>query len=212
MTGTDGLFKIITLGDTAVGKTSIIKRFTNDTFEEDNLSTVGIGFSFKEVLLKNGTKIKVKLIDTAGQEKYNSLAKSYYKNAEGVLFVFAYDNKDSFDHVEIWLDSFKKNGGKEDIPFFLVGNKIDLVEKKKVDDKSIDDLKNRINIKDFIQTSAKENKGIEDLFYKLSEKLYEYKEKHPEKKQENQQLDNYEKNVKERKEKRKKICGCKGSY
>ena len=211
MTNTDGFFKIITLGDSSVGKTSIIKRYTNNIFEEETLPTVGIGFSFKEVTLENGTKIKIKLIDTAGQEKYNSLSKSYYKNAEGVLFVFAYDNKDSFDHVEKWLESFKKNCDKEDIPFFLVGNKIDL-EKKKVDDKSIDDLKNRINIKDFIQTSAKENKGIEDLFSQLSKKLYEYKEKHPEKKQENQQLDNYEKNVKERKEKRKKICGCKGSY
>ena len=108
------LLKIITLGDSKVGKTSIIRRFAYGTFDDESLATIGIGFSFKKVVLKGGKVIKLKLIDTAGQEKYKSLAKSYYKNAEGVLLVFSYDKKESFDHIEEWLNTFKDNCDKEE--------------------------------------------------------------------------------------------------
>ena len=72
------MFKVITLGDSGVGKISIIKRYANNIFYENVLSTVGVGFAFKEVELSNKKKIKLKLIDTAGQEKFKSLAKSYF--------------------------------------------------------------------------------------------------------------------------------------
>ena len=167
-------FKVITLGDTGVGKTSIAKRYTLNTFEDDSLSTVGIAFSFKEAKLKNGAKIRLKLIDTAGQEQYRSIAKSYYKNADGVLFVFAYDNKNSFEHIEEWFESFKENSNKEDIPMILIGNKIDIApEKKEIKNESIKELKEKIGIKNFTDTSAKENIGIENVFNELSEEMYE---------------------------------------
>jgi small GTP-binding protein len=128
------LFKIITLGDSAVGKTSIIKRYANGIFEDECLSTVGVSFSFKEVTLKEGRKIKLKFIDTAGKEKYRAISKSYYKNAQGILFIFSYDNKDSFEHMQMWLNSCKDNISiKENIPIFLIGNKYD-VENKQIQD------------------------------------------------------------------------------
>ena len=109
-------FKIITLGDSGVGKTSIIKRYVHGFFEEDTLPTIGLGFSFKKLTL-NGTKIKLKCIDTAGQEKYKSIARTYYKNADGVLLVFSYDDKKSFDHIESWLNSLKENRSTDEILF-----------------------------------------------------------------------------------------------
>ena len=196
MDASEQIYRIITLGDTGVGKTSILKRYVHNIFQDDSISTVGVGFSFKEVTLKDGTKIKLKLIDTAGQEKYRSIAKSYYKNAEGVLFVFAYDNKESFEHIEQWLDSFKenrKNNGDpdndQDIPLFLLGNKFDVVNKV-IDDDTINDLKNRIKIKNFANTSAKANIGIEEVFNDLSQKIYNINNKNKGKKQKKTQLMN----------------------
>ena len=171
MNKNDNLFNIITLGDCGVGKTSILKKFAYDTFDEKSLSTIGIGFSFKEVELKDGTKIQLKLVDTSGQEKYKSLAKSYYKNAKAVIFVFSYDNKQSFEHIEEWFNNFKENRDKEDICMFLIGNKCD-VENKVIEDDLIENLKNIIGIKDYLETSAKKNINIEELFSQIAEKIY----------------------------------------
>ena len=197
------IFKIITLGDAGVGKSSIITRYTNGTFEVDTLPTVGLGFSFKEVTLKDGVKIKLKLIDTAGQEKYKSLAKSYYKNAQGVIFVFSYDNKESYDHIEEWFNNFNEQcENKANIPRILIGNKCDL-ENKTIDDNLIEDLKKRIGIKNFSNTSAKDNIGIEELFNELAEKMYEQSKKNIGKKQKNKKLEDNVKNEKIKKRKKK---------
>ena len=182
------IFKVITLGDSGVGKTSIITRFTSDTFKEHPISNSGNVFYFKDVVLKDGTKIKLKLIDTAGQEKYRAMAKSYYKNAQGILFVFAYDNKKSFDHMEKWLESYKDNvSDQEGIPLFLIGNKCD-VENKEIKDDLIEDLKKRTNIQDYIKVSAKSNIGIDELFNSLSEKMFKQNKKYDDNKQFNELL------------------------
>ena len=141
--------------------------------QEEDLVTMGIAFSFKEVTLKNRKKIRLKIIDTAGQEKYRAISKSYYKNAQGVLFVFSYDKKESFDNIEGWLNSFKEQVNDKGIPLFLVGNKYDIEDEKKViEEDLIEDLKNRIGIKDYKDTSAKDNIGINELFNELAEKMY----------------------------------------
>ena len=180
-------FKIITLGDSGVGKTSIINRYVNDIFEEETLPTIGLGFSFKKLTL-NGTKIKLKCIDTAGQEKYKSIARTYYKNADGVLLVFSYDDKKSFDHIESWLNSLKENrSNDENIVLALVGNKCD-VENKVIENNLIEELKNRIGIKDYVSISAKDNIWIEELFNELAEILYNQNKKTGGDKQINLQL------------------------
>ena len=182
------IFKVITLGDSGVGKTSIITRFTSDTFKEHPISNSGNVFYFKDVVLKDGTKIKLKLIDTAGQEKYRAMAKSYYKNAQGILFVFAYDNKKSFDHMEKWLESYKDNvSDQEGISLFLIGNKCD-VENKEIKDDLIEGLKKRTNIQDYIKVSAKSNIGIDELFNSLSEKMFKQNKKYDDNKQFNELL------------------------
>ena len=197
------IFKVISLGDSKVGKTSIFRRYAHGVFEEEILSTIGLGFYFKEVKLKDGKNIKLKLIETAGQEKYKSLAKSYYKNAQGILFVFSYDDKKSFDHIEEWLNRFKEYGGnKEEIPLFLVGNKCD-IENKVIEDNLIENLKNRIGFKYFKKTSAKDNIGIEELFNELSEKMYQQNKKNIGKEQKNKHLENHEKKEKKKKVKKK---------
>ena len=73
------------------------------------MSTVGLTFSFKEIVLNNKKKVKLKLIDTGGQEKYRALSKSYFKNADGVLFVYSINDEDSFNHIKEWITLFNEN-------------------------------------------------------------------------------------------------------
>ena len=168
-------FKIITIGDSGVGKTSIIRRFVFNTFEQDNLSTIGVNFSFKDCTIKNGNKVKIKVIDTAGQEKYKSLSKSYFKNADGVLFVFAIDDLQSFQNIREWITLFNENNsGKEGIPKYLIANKDDLENESKVNKELIDQfLKENNNQYKFKSVSAlKCDKRIEELFQEIAENLY----------------------------------------
>ena len=163
-------FKIITVGESGVGKTSIFRRYVYSTFEENTLSTLGLQFSFKDVILKNKQKIKLRLIDTAGEEKYKSLSKSYFKNADVVLFVFALDKPDTFEQINTWINLFKENHDKVDkIPKYLIGNKNDL--EQKVEQGKIDELTKKLCYK-YISTSALSNNNIEYLFNDISETVF----------------------------------------
>ena len=166
------VFKIITIGDSNVGKTSIIRRYLYNVFESSNLATIGVAFSFKEVTLENGQIIKLRLVDTAGQEKFKSVTKSYYKNTDGVLFVFDYNNPLTFENISEWIQSFEENhNGKENIPRFLLGNKSDL--EHKVTDEMINNFLNQHKDKyKFESTSALENTNIDKIFQELAEEIY----------------------------------------
>jgi len=168
----DIVYRIITIGDAGVGKTAIIRRYLNNLFEDNTLSTVGINFSFRELTLKNGTKVQLKLIDTAGQEKYKSLTKNYYKNADGALFVFALDDKKSFDHLKDWIISFKDNKIKENIPAYIIGNKCDLPKEKiQVNQNLIEQFKSIHNYK-YIESSALSDENITKIFEEMAEDIY----------------------------------------
>ena len=195
-------FSIITLGNSGVGKTSILRRFSLNTFDENILSTIGISFGNKEIILNNNQKIMLKLLDTAGQEKYKSLAKTYLKNADGVLFVFSLNEKESFDDMMNWIDLYNNNNGKSNVPRILVGNKSDL--ERKVEKDVIDKFLEKNKYLKYVDTSAKENTGINELFQELSEKLFQGYMKKIKKKQKNIKID-------EIKAKKKGHCQCLGS-
>ena len=188
-------FKIITIGDSGVGKTAIIRRFVFNTFELNNLSTIGVNFSFKDTILKNGKSVKLKLIDTAGEEKYKSLSKSYFRNTDGVLFVFAINDLDSFQNITEWIKLFNDNNSGKDLPKYLIGNKDDLEENRAVNQELIDKfIKENNNEYEYRSVSAlNDDKRIDELFQEMAEKLFNnYKEGkqsaiHLEKNKENQQ-------------------------
>ena len=163
------IFKIITIGDSGVGKTAIVRRYVYNIFDENTMSTIGFSFCFKEITLKNGTKIQLKLVDTAGQEKYHALTKSYFKNVEGVLFVFDFSQLDSFKNIENWIKLFEENNNRKGIPKYLIGNKSDL--EKKVEQKLIDDFIAKYNYK-FEECSALNNQNIDKIFQDISEVIY----------------------------------------
>jgi len=167
----EDMMKVITLGESGVGKSSIIKRYVKNIFEDETLSTIGLNFYYKQIKLKNGKTLQFKLIDTAGQEKYKALSKSYFKNAEAVLFIFAFNSQDSFDNIKNWIELFDENrNGKTGIPKYLVGNKSD--KEKEVDDGLINQLKEEYKDFKYYKTSAKNNDGIDKMFQDLGEDLY----------------------------------------
>ena len=162
-------YKLIFLGDQNVGKSCILNRFMNDTFTEEYQATIGLDFQSKNVQIDN-QDIHLLLYDTAGQEKFRSLIPMYTRDSNIILLVYEINNKDSFIHLPDWLNDLS-NVNKEDVIFALVGNKIDLEEKRQV---STEEGKNYADQNGFIfhEVSAKTGEGFSDLFYKdLFEKI-----------------------------------------
>ena len=166
-------FSLITLGDSGVGKTCLIKRFTNKIYNEKIINIVGFGSSIKDVTLKDGIKIRLKLIDTMGQENYRSIASSYIKNADGVFLVFAHNDRKSFDNIIKWLDDFKNNNhnikDNSNFPAILLGNKCDL--EHVIEDKEIEEIIKENNFYKYINTSAKDDIGINEALEEIGEML-----------------------------------------
>jgi len=125
------IFKIVVVGDSSTGKTSIISRFVNNEFINETKSTVGVEFSDKLFKLRD-VFIKIHLWDTAGQERYNSVTKGYYKGAKGALITFDLTRKETFNSVDRWIKEINANSDNV-IPVILIGNKSDLKSLRQVE-------------------------------------------------------------------------------
>ena len=156
------IIKILTLGDTTVGKSSIVLRFSDDVFDDTIFSTIGIDFKTKFMKVKDST-VKVLIWDTAGQEKFQNIAKNYYKGANGVLLVYDISNRKSFDRVGFWLKELKENNKLDDLYLYLVGNKKDLEEKRMISTDEGKKFAEDNNIH-FIEVSAKTGEGVREVF------------------------------------------------
>ncbi|KAH0795235.1 Ras family protein [Histomonas meleagridis] len=163
-------FRVVTIGDSSVGKTCIANRFLKDFFDSNQTTTIGAAIdSFIEE--RDGQKIEIQICDTAGQEQYKSLGSVYYRGASAVFFVFDITNKKSFKNLDSWLKSYQESGSNNAI-FFLVGNKSDLVEERDVDNSEIEKWANTYNAK-YFETSAKTGNNIKELYNALVDALFE---------------------------------------
>ena len=152
--------KLLLLGDSSVGKTCIINKYIFNKFEESHLSTLGIDYMDKLVEYKN-YKIKLQIWDTSGEEKYRSITKNFYKNADGLFVIFDLTNEDSFNHVKNWINEAKDN--KSDIKMILIGNKSDSEDERKVDKDRALKFSEENNLQ-YFETSAKNGLNIEESF------------------------------------------------
>ena len=154
-------YKIIFLGDQYVGKSSILNRFYQDRFEPDYQATIGLDFHSKNVEIK-GTTIRLLLYDTAGQEKFKSLIPMYIRDANIIIVVYDISSKDSFIHTDHWVNE-TKDLKREDAIFVLVGNKIDLEDKRAVSQKEAEDFAAEKGFL-FHEVSAKTGDEVQELF------------------------------------------------
>ena len=163
--------KVVLIGKSGVGKTSILSRYITDTFKDSLMTTPGANFITKKVDFPQYKKsIKFEIWDTAGQERYRSLAKVFYNNAAACLLVFDITNKDSFDDIKnYWIPEIKENGQK-DIILALAGNKSDNYLKEQVSDNEGKALAKEINAI-YMRTSAKLNSSIDEIFNSIGNKF-----------------------------------------
>ena len=163
--------KIITLGDTGVGKTNFILRFIDDKFLLNHFSTFGIDYKFKNVELENGNKIRFKIYDTAGQERFKSISHNYIKKANGILLMYEISSQDSFNNIERWMETINENSGNKMV-IVLIGTKCDLTEERVISRESGEALAQKYGIH-FYETSSKENINIQKAFYDVAEQIIE---------------------------------------
>ena len=157
----DYLFKVLLLGDSDVGKSSLILRYTEETFNSKLVNSIGVDFKMKKKEI-DGKVIKVQIWDTAGHERFRAITYSYYRGANAIIIVFDLSDKKSFISITEWLKQIEKHA-KENVFKFLVGNKSDLVEERKVTFKEAKDYADEHNLP-YIETYAKEGININELF------------------------------------------------
>ena len=164
------VYKIVLIGESWAGKTSIINRFIDDTFNENVISTLSVQFLRKNLELPGNKRITLDIWDTAGQERYRSLNRIFYSNAKAVILVYDITNKKSFDEIKNYWFLQIRQYCSDDIIIAIAANKYDLYELREVSNEEGEEFANSINAI-FSSTSAKNNSGITNLFESIAMKM-----------------------------------------
>eukprot|EP01103_Thecamoeba_quadrilineata_P003553 TRINITY_DN13316_c0_g1_i1.p1 TRINITY_DN13316_c0_g1~~TRINITY_DN13316_c0_g1_i1.p1 ORF type:complete len:209 (+),score=29.80 TRINITY_DN13316_c0_g1_i1:31-657(+) len=159
--GYDHLFKLLMIGDSGVGKSSLLVRFTDDTYAETYSCTLSVDFKIRTIMM-DGKRIKLQIWDTSGQERFRSITSSYYRGALGVIVVYDVTNQETFDNVKAWFDEIEKNVSPT-VSKLLIGNKSDLESERVVSSTTGKELANNLQIP-FLETSAKTAANVEQAF------------------------------------------------
>ena len=165
------LYKILLLGDSSVGKTCFLMRYTDNTYQEIHMSTIGIDNKFKDVELEDGKKVKIQIWDTAGQDRFRSITRNYYKGANGIVLIFDVTNKKSYENVKNWVKQIKEEVSSR-VTIILVANKIDDVNHRIVSKEEGEKIANECGLM-FFECSAKTGENIEHAFNELVKKTVE---------------------------------------
>lgn len=163
-------FKHIIVGDTCVGKSCLLLRFTSDQFSHVHDLTIGVEFGARVIQVED-KQVKLSCWDTAGQESFRSITRSYYRGAAGALLVYDITRRETFEHVLSWLEDARAHSST-DMAVILVGNKADLEHRRQVSKEEGETFAKEHDLM-FIETSAKDNTGVEEAFSKTAASIYE---------------------------------------
>jgi len=167
----DFLYKVVVTGDSGVGKTNIITRFTSNEFHLESKATIGVEFGHAEITLGDNTKIKVQIWDTAGQERFRAITRGYYRGAVGALIVYDITKGSSFKNVEKWLQELHEHADP-DIIIMLVGNKTDLKQNREVASDESKRFAQKSNLL-YIETSALDGENIKEAFHQTINEIFQ---------------------------------------
>ena len=162
-------FNISLLGESKVGKTSIVKKLKNDSFSDEGLLTAGIDSYIDEAEI-DGKKYKFKIFDTAGQERFKSISKTTIKFSEGFMIIFSVTDRNSFKSVDDWINSIKDTVQLQTKSIYLIGNKIDAPNREVLNEEAFEYAK--MNNLKYFETSAKTGHGIKEVFAQLYQDIY----------------------------------------
>ena len=165
----DHVFKILIIGNSSVGKSNLLLRFSDNIFHDTFLPTIGVDFKIKPLTIADKS-VKLNIWDTAGQERFKNITSTYYKGSHGVMLVYDVTDPESFNGIQMWLGEVQKHAGPN-IVKILIGNKCDLEEDRKVTTKQGQELADKLGIK-FLETSAKKKINVEEAFVTLSKEIY----------------------------------------
>lgn len=158
----DYLFKLLLIGDSGVGKSCLLLRFSDDTYTNDYISTIGVDFKIKTVEL-DGKTVKLQIWDTAGQERFRTITSSYYRGAHGIIIVYDVTDHDSFNDVKMWLQEIDRYA-TAGVLKLMVGNKSDLQDKRMVEYDVAKEFADSLQIP-FLETSALDSSNVEEASF-----------------------------------------------
>jgi len=161
----DYLIKLLLIGDSGVGKSCLLLRFSDDSFTPSFITTIGIDFKIRTIELE-GKRIKLQIWDTAGQERFRTITTAYYRGAMGILLVYDVTDDKSFANMGNWIRNIEQHAS-ENVNKILIGNKCDLVDKKVIDTARGKALADEYGIK-FLETSAKNSTNVDEAFISLA--------------------------------------------
>lgn len=164
----DYLFKILLIGNSGVGKSSLLLRFADDTFTDNFMPTIGVDFKIR-TLEVDGKTIKLQIWDTAGQERFKTITSSYYKGAHGIIVVYDVTDKESYKNIDTWMNEVEKHAS-DNVSRILVGNKNDCTDSRQVSTDEGKELADTYNIR-FMETSAKESANVEEAFTLMTKEI-----------------------------------------
>ncbi|XP_008787455.1 ras-related protein RABE1c-like [Phoenix dactylifera] len=165
----DYLIKLLLIGDSGVGKSCLLLRFTDDSFTTSFITTIGIDFKIRTVEL-DGKRIKLQIWDTAGQERFRTITTAYYRGAMGILLVYDVTDESSFNNIRNWIRQIEQHAS-DNVNKILVGNKADMDESKRAVSTSQGQmLADEYGIK-FFETSAKTNFNVEQVFFSIAREI-----------------------------------------
>lgn len=164
-------FKVLIIGDSSVGKTSLLLRHVDGKFVEERAGTIGVDYR-ANTYIRDGARYDLQMWDTAGQERFRNVTRAYYRDAHAALIVFDLSNPVSFQNIPAWYEQFKDQTGRppNELVTILVGNKSDIVPHK-VTLSEIQAMVSKLGITSYIQTSAKDGSKVDEVFEQLLEKI-----------------------------------------
>lgn len=164
----DYLIKLLLIGDSGVGKSCLLLRFSDDSFTPSFITTIGIDFKIRTIEL-DGKRIKLQIWDTAGQERFRTITTAYYRGAMGILLVYDVTDEKSFGNIRNWIRNIEQHA-TESVNKMLIGNKCDMVDKKVIDTDRGNALAEEYGIK-FMETSAKNSINVDKAFITLAKDI-----------------------------------------